>query len=745
MKYFIATDDKILAQILTELDNIAFDNSIIAVDTETDGVKRFSSIYGIGIANSEESGFYIPIKNKNGEYYFSDNLIDKIKSTLKRLFSNTKIIGHNLSFDIIKLEDFLGIDLCRYVYSDTILLWHLLNEEGPFGLKELGLKFFGKDATKEQELLIENVKKNGGKTNKNDCEYFKADTEILGQYCIQDVILTYKLYNLLWPKIKEEKLEKLWNEEVLPLYKLVTIPMNKRGLRIDLNKIYNLQAEIQKDIEFLEDRIISQIRPLIQDFEQELLDKTVPISTRGVFVKEYAKFVGLDESCATKSFCKNFIPQNLKQSEFKDFVLGNIDTFKDSRKIQELAFFKKYPEQRYIFNLKSKHHLKYLFFDKMKLDPISTTEKGSPQVNDDFLDFLLSIGSVKVDWIRDLKDLNKLEKLRGTYIDGIIERLEGDRVYPSMLQFGTTSGRFASKNPNVQNLPRPKEDGDGLESEIVKKYNNSIREIFISSEGCVFVDADYSALEPRCFAHCSGDEGLQNIFKNGEDMYSSLAIKVFHIKDASPFKSDENFLGKKYPELRQKMKVVALAAAYGATEFRISKLLNCEVDEAKDLLDDYFKAYPNLAEYVKKCHFLTKTKGIVETEFGRKRHLLTAKKFYDIYKNNILDRNFFKKNDLMAEYLQFKNYLNNSTNFPIQGLAAHIVNRAMINITKEIKKRNLNALVVLQVHDQIIVESEESCAQECIKIVQECMENVIKLSVPLIAEPKIGKNLKDSH
>lgn len=744
MKYIIASDEKSLRSVLNALDSLAFNNSIVAVDTETDGVKRFSSIYGIGVAASETHGYYVPIRNKTGEYYFNDLMMLKIKNTFKTLLTNSKIIGHNLSFDIIKLEDFLEISLCDYVYADTILLWHLLNEEGPFGLKELGAKFFGQDATKEQNLLIENVKQNGGKTTKNDCEYFKADTDILGQYCIQDVILTYKLYNLLWPKVKEEGLDRLWNEEVLPLYKLVTIPMNKHGLRINLEKIHNLKKEIQKDIEQLEDKILFQIKPLIQEFETNLLNEHAPINRRGLFAKEYAKYVGLDESCVTKTACKNLTPANVKQEEFKKFILGEIENFADSRIIQERVFFQKYPEQRHIFNLRSKHHLKYLFFERLNLDPISTTDKGSPQVNDDFLDFLLEINNPAVQWIQYLKDLNKLEKLRGTYIEGIIERLEGEYVYPSMLQFGTTSGRFSSKNPNVQNLPRPKEEGDD-ESEVVKKYNNSIREIFIPIDGYVFVDADYSALEPRCFAHCSGDEGLRNIFRKGEDMYSSLAIKVFHVQDASPFKADANFLGKKHPDLRQKMKVVALAAAYGATEYRIAKLLNCNVDEAKDLLDDYFNAYPNLAKYVKKCHFLAKTKGIVETEFGRKRHLLTAKKFYDIHKDRILDKAYFRKNGLMSEYLQFKNYLNNSTNFPIQGLAAHIVNRAMIKIAKEIKKRKLDATIVLQVHDQIVVESNESCAQECLEIVKTSMESVVELSVPLITEPKLGYNLKDSH
>ncbi|MDW8345662.1 MAG: DNA polymerase [Bacteroidia bacterium] len=724
------------------IDSLDKETTILAIDIETDGVKRHSKIYGIGIALNENDAYYIPIYNKFGQLFFDEYVIEMLKENLKILFSLYQIIGHNLIFDVVKIKQWLEIDLREQIVADTILMRHLLQEEGPFGLKEIASLEFKIDATAPQQKLMENIKLNNGNITKTDCEFHKADTDILGYYCCWDVLYTYKLYNLYIKKLKEEDLYNLFIEEVLPLYKKVTIKMAEHGLRIDLKLLYQLKEEIINDINILEDKIITAIKPLIEQFEKDLLDKEVPIKNKGLFAKCYAEKVGLTNlPSLSKTTIKKLTPTTPEQDEFKKFMLEEIKEPQCANDIQHTVFFKKFDNQRYVFNLRSKHHLKWLFFTKLKLSAISKTENGEPQVNDDFLESVAN----QFEWVKLLQDLNKLEKLRGTYIEGIIERLEGEYVYPSFLQFGTTSGRFATRNPNVQNLPRPKEENT-QDSPLIIHYNNQIRKLFISKEGYVFVDADYAALEPRCFAHCSGDQNLQNIFKTGEDLYSALAIKVFNVQNASPFKKDPNFLGNIYPELRQKMKVVALAAAYGATEFRIAKLLNCPVEEAKKILDDYFSAYPGLANYINNCHKSVLTEGFVKTEFGRKRHLKLAQDIsFILARKDVKTFEDAVKSNLIEEYKMLKNYLNNSTNFPIQGLAAHIVNKAMILLSDLLTNHKIDATIILQVHDQIVVEVREDQAEECVKLVKTAMENVVSLSVPLIAEPKIAKNLKDSH
>lgn len=736
------------AQIDEAFDKLApYLNRFLSIDIETDGLKKTSNIYGIGIGVSENEAFYFALKNPDGSDIFDESVLSVLKHNLRYLLTNSKLIGHNLVYDLYYLNKWLEASLENFVAYDTILLRHLINENGPFGLKELAEIEFGKSSTLPQERLFQSVLANGGKLLKSEAEYFKADTDVLGEYCKQDTILSLKLFNKYLPIVKKEGLEDLLETEVMPLYREVTIPMNHRGIRVDVKELHRIRESIKEDIQKLEDDLMKNLAPLVSEFETKLLEEEVKVSKRGAFIKELCKELGIPE--ATKAFYKKFTSQNQKQQLLVDIILDKEDEaklkeFEETPLIQRRIFFEKFPDQRYIFNLRSKHHLRWLFFEKLNLEPISETETGMPKVDDSFLDHVVENNS-DLQFISKLHVLNKLEKLRGTYIEGILERIEFDEfIFPSMLQHGTTSGRFASRNPNVQNLPRPKEDDS--EDPLVVHYTNQIRKIFISREGYVFVDADYSALEPRCFSHCSGDEKLQHIFKSGEDMYSSLAINVFGVKDASPFKKDgDNFLGKKYPELRQKMKVVSLAAVYGASEFRIAKLLKTEVEEAKEILDNYMDSYPKLKQYIERCHKGAKELGYVTTEFGRRRHLMRAKVLWSVNKKFLSDPVTAKKHGMDEEYWELKNLLNNSTNFPIQGLAAHLVNRAMININRQLRKEGIDGLVVLQVHDQIVVECKKEFAERCVDIVRYSMENVAKLSVPLIAEPKIAENLKDSH
>ncbi|MEO0271659.1 MAG: DNA polymerase, partial [candidate division WOR-3 bacterium] len=741
-KYFmIIKDITTLNDTINNFIESNVDNNPVAFDIETDGVNRFgTNIYGFGIAFSPETAIYVVLKDKHGNDIFTQTEKQKLIELVDYIFLHYKIIGHNVVFDLIHWENYSGINYFGHVLADTILMQHLLNEDGPFGLKDIAYNLFGKSAIKEQEELIKNVELNGGKVTKNECEYFKADTQILGDYCIQDVKLTYRIYNLFLRLLVKHDLYDLFEDEVMPLYRLVTMPMNKHGLKVDVNLLRQLQQDIENDINVLVHRVLNKIEPMILPIEHEILQKEIKQTPRGDFGKTYAKYLGLTD--LSKKFLKTYVPKNYEEKVFIEFYETG-DSSKLPRRLEVMRdlYKERHPNQPRVFNIRSKQHLQKLFFDHLKLKPVSYTDKNTPQVNEEFLESIVN----KYDWVRDLITINKLEKIKGTYIDGILERIEnGSYIFPSMLQFGTTSGRFSSRNPNCQNLPRPFEDPD-KEDPIIVKYNDSIRKVFISEEGYVFVDADYTALEPHCFAHMSSDENLQKIFINREDMYSAIAKRVFNLKDVSSFKSDENFLGKKYPAYRQKIKVVALAAVYGASKFRIAKLLNISEEEAELILTNYFNSYPNLKNYIESCHNSVCKYGYVKTIFGRRRNLLRAKELYDSYGDDLFSPDKIEQKHLFKPAKEFKNLLNNSTNFPIQGLAAHIVNRAMINMTKQFKKNNLDATVVLQIHDQIVVECREEIADKVRQIVKECMENVVKLSVPLNAEPKIAKNLKDSH
>lgn len=376
-------------------------------------------------------------------------------------------------------------------------------------------------------------------------------------------------------------------------------------------------------------------------------------------------------------------------------------------------------------NLNSTAQLSSLFFDKLGEKPLSQTKGGKNKVDAAFLESVAET----YNWVRNLLLLKKLSKLQSTYIEGILRRQINGKIHTSMLQFGTTSGRFSSSNPNLQNLPRVKEEDSGLPP-LVLKYSNAIREGFIAPPGYLFVDADYSALEPRCFAAASRDKDLQRIFHIGEDMYSAIAIKSFGLKDMSSFKEDVNYLGKKAPEKRQQVKTMALAVTYGAQAFRISKLLKVSRKEAESLIKRYFAAYPGLKEYIRDCHATAMTTGKVKNKFGRVRHLpeVKGKSIYEIE----------------SDY-NLRSKLNNATNFPIQSLAASIVNRAMIEITRRFKVEGVEGYVALQIHDQITCAVKRAHADKAVAIMRDVMQNNVKIEVPLIAEPKKGSNLSESH
>lgn len=721
----------------------AFD--IVSFDLETNSVEEIKAqVWGIGLAFQDSEAFYLPLRDKEGNSILDEN---EVVPFVSNLLAGKKIIGHNLVYDVTVWKHRYSIDLAMYVHADTILMKHTLDEEPPFGLKEVAVIELGAWADKAQEELYASIAANGGSTTKTNLQMYKADTNVLGTYCCWDTLLVYKLFEKFNRRLEEQNLLSFfYDEEVMPLYREVTIPMKEKGIPIDVAYFEKLRTEITNDIQDLNTQILTDLVEHISEFERETLEEMYPVKKTGNFPKAYASYYGMPiTSLAKKNIDKELSPspEHPFYSEIlnlKDWLQDRADLLGDINAVRNQMFFSKNPDLKSVFNLASKHHLKWLFFERLKETPLSRTEKGEPQVDDDFLESV----SGKYEWVKKLQDLNKLEKIRGTYIEGLLERQHEGIIYTSFLQFGTTSGRFASRNPNLQNQPRPKEDDSGL-SELVLRYNNAIRAGFVALPDHVFVDADQSALEPRCFSVESGDKNLQQIFHSGEDMYSSIAKRVFKLEDVSTFKKDANFLGKLHPEKRQIIKALALAVTYGAEAFRIADLLKVTPDEAQTLIDDYLNAYPGLKEYIKRCHYDANTKGEVRTMFGRVRHLPEAKNIFKTYGPQILNSRWARSKGLSDVRRLYKNKLNNATNFCIQGLAAHVLNKSMVAIARRFKEENVDGYLCLTVHDQAVCMVTKKDAERAVDIVRDCMENTVKLPVPLIAEPKIAYNLRDSH
>lgn len=722
-----------------QLQEYAKSFSVFAIDTETNHRKeRLAQLWGIGFCFEEDRAFYIPFRDKFGNKLWSELLEKSIAYWVENISKEKKMLMHNGVYDILVLKYNLKIDLTDYLYCDTILLKHTIDEERPHGLKETSVKYLGPESDKAEEALKENVKANGGTYTKEQKDMYKADTEVLGEYCAWDTNLTFRLFNLFEPKLKEQELWDLfYKDEIMPLYREVTIPMKDKGFPIDFAYFTNLKIKINHEIDTLEEEIQKSIDTFTSDFSFSLLETEYPEKTTGNFPKRAAELydIFLPEKNGKITLAKKEIENLYKNTNnpFYGWMLG-VNSFPFSvYQVQKYSFFKDNPDSKHVFNLKSNKHLQHLFFTVLKETPLSKTEGGDPQVDDDFVESIKD----KYEWVKLLIDYKKLIKLESTYISGILEEQINGVIYPSFLQFGTDSGRFSCRAPNLQNLPRVKEDDEPL-SPLVLRYTNAIKRGFIAGEGNAIVNSDFSQLEPRAFSEACGDVLLQEVFKKGEDLYGFIAKEVWNL-DCSA-----NEVKKKYPKYRQVAKVIALAIVYGAEAGRISKLLGCSYQEAEDIIEMYLGKFSGLISYMEQCDKQVCKTGMIKTRFGRARHLSEAKNIYFKYGMKILDRRWSKNNGLSEMRWTFKNLLNLAKNFPIQGLAGHITNRSMLAIAREYKKRNLGFSIRAMVHDEITSIGPKDQALEAKEIVQDKMENTVKLTVPLKAEPLIADNWADA-
>lgn len=289
--------------------------------------------------------------------------------------------------------------------------------------------------------------------------------------------------------------------------------------------------------------------------------------------------------------------------------------------------------------------------------------------------------------------------------------------------------------------------------EIVKKYNNRIRNFFISSPGYKLVGADYASLEPRVFAHVSGDPALIEIFNSGLDFYSLIAIRTEGLQGFSADKNAPNYLGKVNKAARQKSKAYSLGLAYGLSAYKLKFELGISQEEAQVLVDNYFKAFPKLKQAIDSTHKEMQIRGFVKSEAGRIRHLDQAKKLWEKYgvaiTDDLLLYKTYNNSPIVYEKAKqdrriYKNLANNAFNFKIQSLSASIVNKASLMIDKEVKDAGIDAKPTLNVHDELLYSVKEGDVKLFCKIMQYCMESAFKLAVKLEAVPNVGDRYADT-
>lgn len=721
--------------------NLVQKSDKLALDIETTGLNpRKDKIIGIGLSNGTES-VYLAHLVWDGEKLVELLSTEDVQTLLNAVKQKQiALICHNGSFDLRFISYFFSCNLIDQLWSDSMLIKHTCDEEFPFGLKEIGAKLFGADAKAEQIAVKESIKNNGGGNN----EFYKADLTLMAKYCMQDCMLTFKINEHYLSELEAQGLTKFYFEdEVMPLYRNVTIPMEMAGIPLDVSGLKQAQAEIEQDIKKLETELHTKLEPHLGLFKAWFLNKDYPVKLTGPFVQTLADLLEVElplTPAGKRSLTAKNIQQLPESHLFRAFLDGRQRLGPDLVLKVQLAMHGTAP----MLNLHSKHHLKKIFFDTLGCEPLSKTPTGLPQIDEEFLDSVAD----KFDFVPLLIDYNKLNKIKSAYIDRLLEEQEDGIFYPSFQQHRTVSGRYGS---DFQQLPRMLEEGQA--SEVVRKYNNMIRNFIIAAPEHVLIGADYESLEPKVFAHVSGDDRLKDIFRQGKDFYSEIAIRTEKLTGVSSDKKAPNYLGKVNKAARQKAKAYSLGIPYGLTGFKLKHELNIEQDVAEQLVQDYLTAFPDLANWMQESDTKAKTEGRIRSEAGRIRHLPQAKALYDKHGDKLLDSLWLWKvyhdNGPLYTWMKeqrsrYKNYLNNSKNFQIQSLAASIVNQSCILLAKVIEKGGFSAKIVLQAHDEVVVHCPKSEASKVCEIMKAAMENCYKISVPLVADPNVALKYGDT-
>lgn len=344
------------------------------------------------------------------------------------------------------------------------------------------------------------------------------------------------------------------------------------------------------------------------------------------------------------------------------------------------------------FNINSPKQLGVILFDKLGMPHAKKTKTGYSTAAD-VLDKLAPDYPI----VAKILEYRQLAKLKSTYADGLAVFIGSDgRIHGKFNQTVTATGRLSSTEPNLQNIP------------VRMELGRLIRKVFVPGEGCVFVDADYSQIELRILAHCSGDEQLIQAYREAKDIHRMTASQVFH----TPFDEVTDLQ-------RRNAKAVNFGIVYGISSFGLSQDLSITRKEAAQYIEHYFETYPGIKKFLDDSVANAKEKGYAVTLFGRRRPVPELKS------SNFMQRNFGERVAMNA---------------PIQGSAADIIKIAMIEVHAELKKRGLKSRLILQVHDELLIEADEDEVEEVKEILKDKMEHAAELSVPLIVDMHTGKN-----
>lgn len=637
--------------------------------------------------------------------YDAKKRIPFIINYLERWLTKTNLLMHNASFDVNQTFINFGVELKNNLFVDTSLLLHVLNENERTGLKaaaerykvQLGINPHAMAAIEKKEM-DSGIIENGGKPGM----VWRAPLHTQYKYACSDTFLMYGIYEVAIREFQEKFGEKgltwFFKDEVMPVCKEVVIDMKRRGVYIDVPHFKRLFEQNQVKMRSLEDQFIQSITPYLNDFplskpleeavsEQRLIKKIVELEGLKIPTVTNPKTGEQKESLAKAAVHKQFV-QN--PHWIWGYILGEDEIRYSEDKLNKIRqeLFEESEGRRYRFNLGSRDHLIWLFctklgFNKTKLPQTDSATKTNPIPKMD-ADVLTEFMLPKYPWVATLLTYKKLQKLQSTYIEPALELNVDGWLYMDMKQNGTTSGRFScSGGYNLQTLPRVDDENEVLDScdkchssnvEVLQELEciadrkcsdcgfilkdvtrpSAIKKGFIAPPGYKIVNADYSSLEPKCFAYVSGENLLKQVYWDNLDLYSKVYCDIFDKeRQYSADPKAPNFLKKVAKAKRTWIKPIVLGIPYGAEAGQVANLIGArtqkrtfkgelvldeegnpimqnDFNEGRRVLEAYLGTYKKLRQYMRDQELKAVSLGYVETLLGRRRHLPFARKINEI-------------------------------------------------------------------------------------------------------------------
>lgn len=594
--YIFVNDAGAFAKLVADL----VEQSEFAFDTETDGLGALDcDLVGIGFCWKEGEAYYVPA-----------TLLNTVDiSALQAVFEDPAIakVAHNIKYDFLALRRF-GINVQNLAF-DTMIASYLLSPGSR--THDLDTAVFNELGYQMQPItdLI-------GK-GKEEIAVSAVDPEQMSWYCCEDTDFTLRLKGIYAPRLKSEKLEKIFSDIDMPLVRVLA-DIEDNGIKIDKKLFGSLEVEAAERIAKLE--------------------------------KEIYAFAG------------------------------------------------------HPLNLNSPTQLKVVLFDELQLQPeagvIRKKTKSGLSTAAGELEKMRSVHPI----IAKILDYRELAKLQSTYIKTLpdLASKRDGRVHTSFNQTIAATGRLSSNNPNLQNIPVGSE---GLASEI--------RKGFVAEKGKTLVSIDYSQIELRVVAHLADDPTMKRIFQSGEDIHSGTAMQIFNLKDPSQVTK----------EMRRDAKTINFGVLYGVSSFGLSERIeSMSRADAAQFIKRYFEAFPKVDAFLKQIIATTHKTGYVANELGRKRYMPEINSSMHMVRAG-------------AERA--------AINMPIQSLAADIMKIAMNDIAAKFDIRSKELKMILQVHDELVFEVDDDKVEKYAPQLHAIMESAYKLTVPLVAETKVGQSWGD--